>query len=74
MQKPLPSTTFTTTPNPPAPTLSCPRCRAPLVYSLTVLGGRKPPERWDYLECRQCGPFEYRWRTHALKRRTPPAA
>jgi hypothetical protein len=39
-----------------------------LVYHHTVLGGVTPPERWDYLDCRTCGPFEYRHRTRRLRR------
>jgi hypothetical protein len=68
MRKRLPGTTFTTTPDPPPLNLLCPRCGNPLVYRLTVVGGLKPPERWDYFECRVDGPFEYRQRTRAFRR------
>jgi transcription elongation factor Elf1 len=57
----------TTAPDPPAPTLDCPVCTATLTYKKTILGGVQPRERWDYLECRTCGPFEYRHRTRHLR-------
>jgi hypothetical protein len=62
-----PSHIFTTTPDIPAPELLCPRCDHPLEYRQTVLGGVKPRERWDYLECYACGPYEYRERTRTLR-------
>jgi hypothetical protein len=37
------------------------------VYRQTVIGGVKPRERWDYYDCRTCGPFQYRHRTKLLK-------
>ena len=58
---------FTSTPNPAAPSLHCPRCDSPLIYRQTVLNGIKPLERWDYFDCRRCGPFEYRHRTRKLR-------
>jgi len=58
---------FTCEPDTPAPALSCPSCQAQLIYKQTVFGGVRPEERWDYLECRTCGPFEYRHRTRQLR-------
>jgi hypothetical protein len=62
--------TFTTFPDTPAPDLLCPVCDRPLVYRQTVINGVKPIERWDYLECRPCGPFVYRHRTRKLRSAT----
>jgi hypothetical protein len=59
--------TYTDRPDPPGPQLLCPMCDRPLVYRQTVIGGVKPIERWDYYECRQCGPFQYRDRTRTLR-------
>jgi hypothetical protein len=59
---------FTSVPDIPAPELVCPMCDRLLVYRQTVFGGVKPPERWDYFECRRCGPFEYRDRTRKLRK------
>ena len=70
----LPTTTFTMTPDPAAPSLLCPICEIPLVYRSTVLCGVNPRERWDYLDCRECGLFEYRYRTRAFRRRKNTAA
>jgi hypothetical protein len=71
-----PKADFTTHPEPPPPSLLCPKCDRPLVYRLTVLNGIKPRERWDYFECLTCGPVEYRERTHTVRlidfRPTPP--
>ena len=61
------SPTFTSTPDTPAPQLMCPRCDSPLVYRQTVISGVQPIERWDYFECRKCGPFVYRDRTRKLR-------
>jgi predicted RNA-binding Zn-ribbon protein involved in translation (DUF1610 family) len=58
----------TSTPETPAPQLFCPSCDQPLVYRQTVIGGVKPLERWDYFECRTCGPFVYRDRTRHMRR------
>ncbi len=58
---------FTELPNPPAPQLLCPTCDRPLVYRQTIVAGVKPVERWDYYECRTCGPFQYRHRTRRLR-------
>jgi hypothetical protein len=58
---------ITSMPDTPAPQLLCPTCDAPLVYRRTVIGGVKPPERWDYFECRTCGEFVYRDRTRRLR-------
>jgi hypothetical protein len=62
------SATFTDKPEWPAPRLLCPQCDQPLVYRTTVIGGVKPIERWDYYECRACGPYQYRDRTASLRR------
>jgi hypothetical protein len=59
--------TFTSTPDTPAPELLCPKCDINLVYRQTVISGVKPIERWDYFECRTCGPFVYRERTRKLR-------
>lgn len=59
--------TFTSNPDAPAPQLLCPACDRPLVYRQTVINGIKPIERWDYFECRTCGPFCYRHRTRKLR-------
>jgi hypothetical protein len=59
---------FTSMPNSPPPQLLCPNCNGPLAYRQTVIGGIKPVERWDYLECRTCGQFVYRDRTRKLRR------
>jgi predicted RNA-binding Zn-ribbon protein involved in translation (DUF1610 family) len=58
---------FTSTPDSPAPDLVCPTCGLPLIYRQTVLGGTNRSERWDYFECRTCGPFDYRHRTRKLR-------
>src|SRR5438105_13506359 len=60
--------TFTSTPDTAAPQLLCPTCDRPLVYRQTVISGVKPIERWDYFECKSCGPFVYRDRTRKLRR------
>jgi hypothetical protein len=60
--------TFTSTPDVPAPALRCSICDRPLMYLQTVLGGVRPPERWDYYECRRCGFFDYRHRARKLRR------
>ena len=59
--------TFTSTPDIPAPQLLCPNCDAALDYRQTVISGVKPIERWDYFDCRACGPFVYRDRTRKLR-------
>ncbi|MGH9418731.1 MAG: hypothetical protein ACRD3J_02060 [Thermoanaerobaculia bacterium] len=61
------SALFTSEPATPAPVLKCPTCDAQLIYRQTVIGGVNPPERWDYLDCPLCGPFQYRHRTHQLR-------
>jgi hypothetical protein len=61
------TTRFTSTPDSPTPQLLCPICDLPLVYRQTAYGGVKPLERWDYLECRTCGAFQYRHRTRELR-------
>jgi hypothetical protein len=67
MMRKFPAATFTTTPDSPAPSLFCPQCNSLLVYRLTVVGGVIPPERWDYVECSICGPFQYRHRTRTIR-------
>jgi hypothetical protein len=65
------STTVTQNPEVPAPALCCRLCDRSLIYLQTVIGGVKPPERWDYFECVcPAGSFEYRHRARKL-RRTP---
>jgi hypothetical protein len=59
--------TFTSTPDVPPPELQCPTCDKPLEYRQTVISGVKPIERWDYFDCRRCGPFVYRDRTRKLR-------
>jgi hypothetical protein len=61
---------FTSTPEIAPPQLLCPNCDLPLVYRQTVISGVKPIERWDYFECRTCGPFVYRDRTRKLRATT----
>ena len=61
------SALFTSTPAICAPALQCPKCDGALAYKHTVISGVKPIERWDYFECRACGPFVYRERTRALR-------
>jgi transcription elongation factor Elf1 len=61
------SSLFTSRPETPPPVLTCPVCESPLIYWQTVVGGVRPQERWDFLECRSCGPFEYRHRTRRLR-------
>jgi hypothetical protein len=61
------SATFTSTPEVDAPTLTCPKCDAALNYKQTVISGVKPIERWDYFDCRACGPYVYRERTRTLR-------
>jgi transcription elongation factor Elf1 len=61
-------TTVTCNPDTPPPVLACPECRKRLVFERTVLGGIRPPERWDVFRCKNCGQFEYRHRTKQLRR------
>jgi hypothetical protein len=61
------SATFTSTPDIPPPQLLCPTCDTALAYRQTVISGVKPIERWDYFDCRTCGPFVYRERTRKLR-------
>jgi hypothetical protein len=58
---------FTSTPDVAPPPLLCPNCDAALVYRQTVISGVQPIERWDYFDCRTCGPFVYRDRTRKLR-------
>jgi hypothetical protein len=67
-RRPVRPVTFTSTPDVPAPALRCSICDRPLMYLQTVLGGVRPPERWDYYECRRCGFFDYRHRARKLRR------
>jgi hypothetical protein len=59
--------TFTSYPEAPAPACFCAVCGRPLVYRQTVYSGVSPLERWDFYECRTCGPFEYCHRTRRLR-------
>lgn len=61
------------TDSPPVPPrdLVCPLCDRPLTYQLSYLGGVsvKHSEQWDRYSCRRkCGMFEYRVRTHTLRK------
>lgn len=58
---------FSSAPDTPAPRLFCPKCSAALIYRQTVFTFMAPVERWDYLDCQLCGPFEYRHRTRRLR-------
>jgi hypothetical protein len=60
---------FTTTPDTPAPELYCLVCHEHLAYRQTVYSGVNPVERWDQLECPTCGAYDFRHRTHTLRRR-----
>lgn len=60
-------TRITTLPESPAPLIRCPVCHTLLIYRRSILGGLKPPERWDQLECLTCGMFEYRHRTGKVR-------
>jgi len=61
------SAVFTSTPDVKAGEMTCPKCDCLLVYRQTVISGVKPIERWDYFDCRTCGPFVYRERTRTLR-------
>jgi hypothetical protein len=56
----------TLTPEPAVPAVPCPTCDRPLVYRRSLLRGT-PPERFGIYECRNCGPFEYRYRTRTVR-------
>ena len=58
---------FTSESEAPAPRLKCPTRDSQLIYRRTILGGVRPPERWDYLDCAACGAFVYRHRTQHLR-------
>jgi hypothetical protein len=58
---------FTSSPETPAPVLVCPTCDTTLTYRQSVFNGVTPVERWDFFDCRRCGPFEYRHRTRKLR-------
>ena len=60
----------TNQPDDPPPPLLCPDCDKPLEYEHTILGGVKPPERWDRFRCKTDGMFEFRHRTRRLKHAT----
>jgi predicted RNA-binding Zn-ribbon protein involved in translation (DUF1610 family) len=60
--------TFTSMPETPAPVLLCPSCASSLIYRQSVLREKNPAARWDYFECRTCGPFEYGHHTGELRR------
>jgi CheY-like chemotaxis protein len=60
----------TTAPPEVPPTLRCPQCDRWLTYLHSQIGGvsATSPEQWDLFECSaQCGSFEYRHRTKALR-------
>ena len=60
----------TTVPPAVPPTLRCPHCDRWLAYVHSQIGGvsATSPEQWDRFECSgQCGSFEYRHRTKALR-------
>jgi hypothetical protein len=61
---------LTAMPDTPAPVLPCPTCASSLTYRQTVLRPENPPARWDYFECRTCGPFEYGHHTRELRQTT----
>lgn len=61
------SAVFTSNPEVDAPALTCPKCDGPLSYRETVFSGVKPAERWDFFDCRTCGPYVYRERTRSLR-------
>jgi len=52
--------------------LGCPTCDRPLTYERSHIGGvnARSAEQWDEYSCTSCGTFEYRQRTHKLKRTT----
>jgi hypothetical protein len=54
-------------PEPPPPSLVCPKCDLALHFKQAIFGGVNPEERWDYFECRTCGEFVYRERTRKLR-------
>lgn len=60
---------YTTTPPFVPPALHCPGCDAMLVYKHSHTGGvnETAAEQWDYFECAECGPYQYRHRTRKLK-------
>jgi CheY-like chemotaxis protein len=60
----------TTEPEQPPPVLLCPKCGRSLTYLATHYGGvsARHAERWDDFVCSgECGRFEYRYRTRALR-------
>jgi hypothetical protein len=62
-------TIHTESPDSPAPMLRCPSCDELLRFRVTVVGGVKPVERWDYYDCVNCGCYyKYRSRTRKLLR------
>jgi len=61
----------TTTPPLPPPALRCPSCDNVLRYAQSYIGGvsAKQSEQWDDYECSSgCGSFQYRQRTHKLRK------
>lgn len=61
----------TTDPPHPPPQPLCPSCDRLLVYTRSHVGGVNVhhAEQWDYFECSAgCGTFQYRQRTHKLRR------
>jgi CheY-like chemotaxis protein len=65
----------TTTPSVAPPRLKCPSCDVPLKYDLSYVGGvsDRHPEQWDYFSCSTCGTFQYRQRTHRVRRIVSPS-
>jgi CheY-like chemotaxis protein len=60
---------WTTRPDVPPISLTCPICGQALRYQETFVGGvsRHHSERWDYYACVRCGHFQYRVRTRKLR-------
>jgi hypothetical protein len=62
-----------TTPAVSPPAVVCPSCDRPLRYNYSHFGGDivsyRHPEQWHYYVCpASCGAFQYRQRTHKLRR------
>jgi len=60
---------WTTKPDVPPISLTCPMCGQALHYQDTFIGGVSShhAERWDYYGCVRCGQFQYRVRTRKLR-------
>jgi CheY-like chemotaxis protein len=61
----------TVSPPTPPPELACPWCGRSLTYDHSHVGGvsAQHAEQWDYYDCRTCGTFQYRHRTHKIRRK-----